>query len=82
MMASLSFSLDTPLLVRSSSDSAISPQQMESEASHAEDSAGMVRPSWTNVPPQILASETYNKENICYHRLTTVNVHDFAFWLM
>lgn len=37
---------------------------MESEASHTEDSAGMVRPLWTNVPPQILALETYNKENM------------------
>uniref|UniRef100_H3DI39 Par-3 family cell polarity regulator beta b n=1 Tax=Tetraodon nigroviridis TaxID=99883 RepID=H3DI39_TETNG len=32
---------NTPLLVRSSSDSAISPQQMEPEASPSEDSAGM-----------------------------------------
>lgn len=55
------FPLDTPLLVRSSSDSAITPQQIESEACPTEDSAGMVRPCCTNVPSQSLVLKTYNK---------------------
>lgn len=58
IMMSLFFFVDTPLLVRSSSDSAISPQQMESEAP-SEDSAGMVRPCVQM--SLLLVLKTYNK---------------------
>lgn len=40
----LVFSTDTPLLVRSSSDSALSPQPTDSEPPLSEDTTGMVRP--------------------------------------
>lgn len=45
-LLSLCFSTDTPLLVRSSSDSALGPQPTETEPSLSEGTTVMVRPAW------------------------------------